>query len=227
MRLVIPDLLRREQVAAVRAALERAPWVDGRATGGHLSNQVKHNLQLAEDSPLAAQLGDDLLSLLEQHPTFVSAALPAKIVPPLFNCYQGGGEYGRHIDGAVRPIAGQSVRVRTDLSATLFLSDPDEYEGGELVLEEPDGRHSAYKLSAGTLLLYPSTSLHWVQPVTRGARFASFFWTQSMVRDDEHRRILFSLDNTIRRLRAELPEHSAVVELTAHYHNLLRRWVDI
>ncbi len=227
MALIIPEVLSRTQVRRFREALDQADWIDGRATGGHLSSAVKRNIQLPEDHPLALQLGDAVLAELERHPVFMSAALPAKMVPPLFNCYAGGQHYGRHIDGAVRPVAGQSHRVRTDLSSTLFLSDPEAYDGGELVLEELGGSRPRYKLAAGDLLLYPSTSLHWVEPVTRGVRIASFFWTQSIVRDNEQRAMLFALDNTIQQLRRDVPEHSAVVELTAHYHNLLRLWADV
>jgi PKHD-type hydroxylase len=199
--------------------------VDGRVTAGPQSARVKDNQQLAENDPIAQQIGDQILAALQRNPLFVSAALPHRVFPPLFNRYQGGNSFGNHVDNAIRqsPITG--LRIRTDLSATLFLAEPEEYEGGELLIEDTYGVHSA-KLPAGHMVLYPSTSLHNVRPVTSGARVASFFWIQSMVRDDGQRTLLFDLDTAIQRLTLDVPDHPAAVQLTAVYHNLLRRWAD-
>ncbi len=226
MPLQIPEVLECAQVARVRQRLAEAHWIDGAATAGHLSQQVKRNRQLPETHPVAIELGNFILDVLERHPLFMSYALPAQIVPPLFNAYRGGEEYGPHIDGAVRPVAGHSIRVRTDISATLFLTHPDDYEGGELVIKQVGGEARAFKLAAGALLLYPSGSVHHVAPVTRGERVASFFWVQSLIRRADQRAELFALDQTIQRLRATVPEHPAIVDLTGHYHNLLRMWAD-
>jgi len=226
MLLQVPDVLSTEQVAVFRQKLDAADWVDGRVTAGHQSARAKDNVQLPEDSPVARQLGQAIVAALERSPLFVSAALPAKIFPPLFNRYSGGQSFGVHVDNAVRQIRNSPQRVRTDISATLFLSEPAEYDGGELVVEDTYGTHSV-KLPAGHLILYPATSLHRVQPVTRGARVASFFWIQSMIRDDGERTTLFDLDLAIQRLGAELPNHPSVVQLTGVYHNLLRRWADV
>jgi PKHD-type hydroxylase len=226
MLLVIPDVLSAEQVAACRKALDAADWADGRITAGHQSARAKHNLQLPEDSPVARELGALILSALERNPLFLSAALPAKIFPPLFNCYREGQYFGVHVDNAVRQFRGSAFRIRTDLSVTLFLSQPDEYDGGELTIEDTYGPQRV-KLPAGHLVLYPSTSLHKVEPVTRGARIASFFWVQSMVRDDGARTLLFDLDTAIQRLGAEQPDHPSVIQLTGVYHNLLRRWSEV
>lgn len=225
MLLQIPDVLSAEQVAHARRRLDEAEWVDGRVTAGHQSAQVKHNQQLPEDHPVARELGDMIGKSLTANPLFLSAALPLRIFPPLFNRYQGGQSFGNHVDNAIRQAAG-GARLRTDLSATLFLSEPSEYDGGELLVEDTYGVHSV-KLRAGHVVLYPSTSLHNVQPVTRGARVASFFWIQSMIRDDGQRTLLFDLDNAIRRVAGEIPESSAPVQLTAVYHNLLRRWAEM
>jgi PKHD-type hydroxylase len=225
MLLQIPDVLTPEQVAQARRLLDQSQWVDGRVTAGPQSSLVKDNLQLAEDHPVARQLGDVILESLQRNPLFVSAALPLRVFPPLFNRYQGGHSFGNHVDNAIRQIAGTPLRIRTDLSATLFLADPDEYDGGELLVEDTYGTHSV-KLPAGHMVLYPSTSLHNVQPVTRGARIASFFWIQSMVRDDGQRTLLFDLDTAIQRLSLDIPDHPAAVQLTAVYHNLVRRWAD-
>jgi PKHD-type hydroxylase len=176
--------------------------------------------------PVAIELGNFILDVLERDSLFMSYALPAQIVPPLFNAYRGGEEYGPHIDGAVRPVAGHSIRIRTDISATLFLTDPDEYTGGELVIKQEGGEVRAFKLESGTLLLYPSGSVHHVAPVTRGERLASFFWTQSLIRRADQRTELFELDRVIQHLRATVPDHASIVELTGHYHNLLRMWAD-
>jgi PKHD-type hydroxylase len=226
MLLQIPDVLNPEQIAAVRGLLEEANWVDGRITAGHQSAQVKRNSQIPEDHPVARQLGDMILTALQRNPLFISAALPLRVFPPLFNSYSGGQSFGNHVDNAIRQISGSPLRLRTDLSATLFLADPDEYDGGELQVEDTYGVHSV-KLAAGHMVLYPSTSLHNVRPVTRGARLASFFWIQSMIRDDGQRTLLFDLDTAIQRLTVDLPEHPAAVQLTAVYHNLLRRWAEM
>ena len=193
MLLHIPGLLDAAQVAECRAALEAAEWSDGKATAGYLSSSVKDNMQLPENHPLARRLGEMILDALDKNQLFISAALPLKVVPPLFNRYAGGQAYGGHIDGAVRPVIGTPHRVRTDVSATLFLSAPEDYDGGELVIEEKLGQRRV-KLAAGDMVLYPGTSVHRVEPVTRGARLAAFFWVQSMVREEAKRDILFELD---------------------------------
>ncbi|HEY6803123.1 MAG TPA: Fe2+-dependent dioxygenase [Pyrinomonadaceae bacterium] len=226
MLLQVPAVLTQDQVAQSRQLLEKATWIDGRVTAGHQSVKAKDNLQLAEDDPAAKQLGDAILAALERNPLFMAAALPMKVFPPLFNRYQGGQAFGNHVDNAVRQITGTPYRVRTDLSATLFFSDPEEYDGGELVVEDTFGVHQV-KLPAGHLILYPASSLHHVRPVTRGARIASFFWIQSMVRDDGERTLLFDLDMEVQRLSTDLPEHPSVMNLTSLYHNLLRRWADV
>ncbi len=225
MLLQIPDVLTAEQVAHARRLLDAADWVDGRVTAGHQSAQVKDNQQLPEDHPVARELGDMIGKSLTANPLFLSAALPLRVFPPLFNRYRGGQSFGNHVDNAIRQAAG-GARLRTDVSATLFLAEPSEYDGGELLVEDTYGVHSV-KLPAGHLVLYPATSLHNVQPVTRGARIASFFWIQSMVRDEGQRTLLFDLDNAIRRVAGEIPESSAPVQLTAVYHNLLRRWAEM
>ncbi|MBC7752295.1 MAG: Fe2+-dependent dioxygenase [Candidatus Saccharibacteria bacterium] len=231
MLLQIPNVLSAEQVLTCRHLLSQADWADGKITAGHQSAKAKHNLQLPEGHPIAQQLASMILNVLNQNPLFISAALPLKIFPPLFNCYQSGGHFGLHVDNAIRDIRsvdGQRVieRVRTDISATLFLSQPDEYEGGELLIEDTYGAKSV-KLPAGHLILYPSTSLHKVNPVTRGARVASFFWIQSLVRDDAQRTVLFDLDQSIQQLNTVASEHSALVQLTGVYHNLLRMWSNV
>ena len=226
MLLQVPDVLTAAQVQDCRKALEAAAWVDGRVTAGHQSARAKDNLQLPEDLDEAKQLGDLILGALERNPLFMSAALPLKVFPPLFNRYQDGQSFGNHVDNAIRQVTGTPYRVRTDLSATLFFSNPDEYDGGELVVEDTYGVH-AVKLPAGHLILYPASSVHHVRPVTRGARLASFFWIQSMVREDGERALLFDLDVAIQRLMEDVPEHRSVVDLTSLYHNLLRRWADV
>lgn len=225
MLLQIPDVLTAEQVKEFRDVLAKAEWVDGKVTAGHQSAQVKNNTQLPENSQEARLLGEHILIALERNSTFISAALPLKIFPPLFNSYSGGQNFGTHIDNAIRQVPGTAFRIRTDLSATLFLSDPLEYEGGELVVEDTYGTHKV-KLPAGHLILYPSSSLHYVTPVTKGARVSSFFWMQSMVREDAQRTLLFDLDNSIRSVARDLPNHESAVHLTGIYHNLLRRWAD-
>ena len=228
MLLSIPDVLTAEQVAHCRQRLQQAGWADGRITAGHQSAKAKDNLQLPEDSEVARELGALVRDAAQANSTFFSAALPRRIYPPLFNCYRDGQSFGFHVDNAVRydRSAGGSHPVRTDLSATLFLSDPHEYDGGELVIEDTYGVQQV-KLPAGHMVLYPGTSLHRVNPVTRGARLASFFWIQSMLREDSQRRLMFELDVSIRRLTRDLPEHPSLVQLTGIYHNLLRRWAEV
>ena len=224
MVIQIPDVLTAEQVETARVLLASSEWVDGRVTAGHQSARVKDNAQLPEDHPAARRLGEVILRALQSNPLFVSAALPLRIFPPLFNRYQGGQAFGNHVDNAIRESR-LGFRIRTDLSCTLFLAEPEDYDGGELLVEDTYGVHSV-KLPAGHMVLYPSTSLHNVQPVTRGARLASFFWIQSMIRDDGQRTLLFDLDTAIQRLTLETPSHPAAVQLTAVYHNLLRRWAE-
>jgi PKHD-type hydroxylase len=226
MILHIPNVLNGEQVANCREVIMQSNWVDGRVTAGHQSALVKNNLQLPEDSPEARKLGDMLIGALERHPLFISAALPYRVFPPIFNRYDVGMSLGTHLDNSVRQIAGTPFRLRTDLAATLFLSQPDEYDGGELVIDDVHGTHVA-KMPAGEMVLYPATSLHRVTPVTRGTRLASIFWVQSMVRDEQHRRLLFALDMAINQVNQALPNHAAVVALTNCYHNLLRRDADV
>ena len=226
MLLQIPDVLTPDEVANARRRLESASWIDGRVTAGHQSARAKDNLQLPENAPEAQQLGDEIVAALQRSPLFIAAALPARVFPPLFNRYQGGHSFGNHVDNAIRYIPGTPHRIRTDLSATLFFTGPDEYDGGELVIEDTYGVH-AVKLPPGHLVLYPSTSLHHVRPVTRGARLASFFWIQSMVRDDGERTLLFDLDTAIQQLAQTNVDHPAAVPLTGVYHNLLRRWAEV
>ena len=225
MLLSIPGVLTQDQVAEARRLLEGADWTDGRITAGHQSARTKDNRQVPEGHPSAGALGERIVAALERSALFMAAALPLRVFPPLFNRYEGGQSFGTHVDNAIRQIPGTPHRVRTDLSATLFLSGPDEYDGGELVVEDTYGVHSV-KLPAGDLVLYPGTSLHHVRSVTRGARVASFFWVQSMVRDDGERTLLFDLDTAIQRLSRDNPDHPSAVQLTGVYHNLLRRWAD-
>ncbi len=226
MIIAIPDVLTAAQVAEARQQLDHTDWVDGRVTAGHQSGRAKENQQLPEDSPIARRLGETIVAALERHPLFISAALPAKIFPPLFNRYQSGHSFGLHVDNAVRQVRGTAHRIRTDLSATLFLSAPGEYEGGELMIEDTYGPQTI-KLPAGHMVLYPASSLHKVQPITRGSRVASFFWIQSMVRGDSERALLFDMDLAIQALNRDTPDHPAVVQLTGVYHNLLRRWAEL
>ena len=227
MMVHIPRVLSPEQVAECRQLLQQAQWIDGKATAGFQSAMTKDNMQLPQDSVQARQMGELILQALSRNPLFISAALPSKVFPPLFNCYQGGQSFGLHVDNAVREVPATGERIRTDLSATLFFTSPDEYDGGELLVEDTYGAHSV-KLPAGDMILYPSTSLHRVSPVTRGARVCSFFWLQSMVRDDGQRSLLFDLDSSIQQLNRELGAgHSSSVQLTGVYHNLLRRWADV
>jgi PKHD-type hydroxylase len=225
MLLHIPDVLTPAQVAECRDALDKAEWTDGRATAGYQSQKVKNNQQLTEKHPTAVRLGDMILSVLNRNPLFMSGALPMKVVPPLFNRYETGEAYGNHIDGAIRPIAGTPHRVRTDLSATLFLTAPEDYDGGELTMEDTFGAQRV-KLPAGHMILYPGSSLHRVEPVTRGVRVCAFFWIQSMVRDDAQRKMLFELDTAIQQLAAISHDQAPVMKVTNVYHNLLRQWAD-
>jgi len=225
MILPIPNVLAPEQLREARTILEAAEWVDGKITAGHQSARAKDNQQVREDSPAARQLGDMIVAALERNPRFVSAALPLKVFPPLFNRYSVGQSFGLHVDNAVRMIRGTSHRVRTDLSATLFLTEPSEYDGGELVVEDTYGAH-AVRLPAGHMVLYPASSLHRVNAITRGSRIASFFWVQSMVREDAQRALLFDMDAAIQRLMQEAPDHPSALQLTGVYHNLLRMWAE-
>ena len=226
MMLHVPGVLTAAQVREVRAALDAADWVDGRETVGPQGAQVKRNRQLPEHSPVGRELAKGILGALSRHALFFSAALPHRFVPPLFNRYEGGEHYGLHVDGSIRSVPVTGERLRTDLSCTLFLCDPEDYDGGELEVVDTSGSHEV-KLPAGDLILYPSSSLHRVHPVTRGARVCSFFWVQSMVRDDARRSMLYELDQTLQRLRSRLGETEETVALTGHYHNLLRMWSEV
>ncbi len=223
MLLSIPDVLTQDQVAHARKLLDAAEWVDGKVTAGHQSALAKNNQQIPENHPAAKELGEMIVKALGKNPLFLSAALPLKVFPPLFNRYQGGESFGTHVDNAIRQVPNSTHRIRTDISSTLFFTGPEEYDGGELVIEDTYGVKSV-KLPAGHMILYPSTSLHHVRPVTRGARVCSFFWTQSMVSDDGQRSLLFDLDAGIQRIGRDHPEHASYVALTGVYHNLVRRW---
>jgi len=229
MILCIPDVLNKEQVKHARALLEAAEWEDGRMTAGHQAAKVKSNKQLGQDSPAAQEIGQMILTALQSNPLFISAALPLHILPPMFNSYEGGEQFGTHVDSSVRTMP-NGLRIRADLSCTLFFKDPEEYEGGELIIEDTYGAKSV-KLPAGHMVLYPSTSLHNVTPVTSGARVSSFFWLQSMVRSDERRSLLFDMDIATQRISGALPDHpvasESAVQLTGVYHNLLRQWADM
>src|ERR1700759_2511996 len=231
MLLTLPDILTPEQVATAREKLLAAEWTDGRVTAGYMAQEVKRNAQIPEGSPVGRELGPMILAALARSPLFMSAALPLRVVPPMFNSYTGGQTFGTHVDTAIRQLATTGQRIRTDLSATLFLTDSGEYDGGEPMVEDPYGSKSG-KLPAGHMVLYPGTSLHRVEPVTRGNRISSFFWIQSMIRQDAHRTLLFDLDTAIQRLAAS--EHAAApeikqssVQLTGVYHNLLRQWAEM
>ena len=225
MLLQIPEVLSAEQVARIRAQIDAATWIDGNATSGHQSAQAKHNEQLPEDSAEAREVGEEIVAALGRSALFFSAALPRQVFPPLFNRYSGGMAFDHHVDGAIRVHRPTGRRLRTDISATLFLTAPEDYDGGELVVEDTYGTH-AVKLAAGDLVVYPATSLHRVTPVTRGARVSSFFWIESMVREDARRALLFDMDMAIVRLTADAPKHESLVALTGCYHNLLRMWSD-
>jgi PKHD-type hydroxylase len=222
----VPNVLNPEQIARCREVMNRASWIDGRVTAGHQSAMVKDNRQLPEHSPEARELGDMIVAALERNPLFITATLPLRVFPPLFNRYEGGESFGAHLDNSIRQIPGTPLRVRTDISATLFLSASEDYDGGELMIDDVYGTH-AVKLGAGDMVVYPASSLHHVKPVTRGVRLASFFWVQSMVRDDGTRTLLFDLDMAINKVNQVIPNNSAVVELTNCYHNLLRRFAEV
>ena len=223
----IPNVLTKEQVQFFRHEMDQVAWVNGKVTAGTLSATVKQNQQLPEEHPLTHQLGTIILESLGQHPLFLSAAIPLDIIPPLFNRYEQQEAFGFHVDNSIRRIRGTNERLRTDLSCTLFLSEPEEYEGGELVIEDTYGYHEV-KLPAGDMILYPSTSLHEVTAITSGCRTASFFWVQSMIRDDANRHMLFNLDQSIQNLRIELgDQHQEVIKLTNMYHNLIRKWAEL
>lgn len=230
MLITIPEVLTAQQVAHARQLLDAAEWVDGRGTAGYQSIKSKDNMQLPEGSPAAREVGEMILAALSRNPLFLAAALPLRILPPMFNRYSGGQSFGTHVDNAIRQIPGTQQRIRTDLSATLFFAAPEEYDGGELRVEDTYGVKSV-KLPAGHMVLYPSTSLHHVTPVTRGARVSSFFWLQSMIRDDGQRSLLFDLDLAIQRLARDVRDNPVVdqtgVQLTGVYHNLLRQWAEM
>ncbi len=235
MLLHIPDVLTTDELTHLRRALESADWTDGRETVGHQGAQVKYNEQLPDGSPLKADLGHIILDALTRHPLYFAAVLPRRTLSPRFNRYHGGGEYGFHVDGSVMLLGHDDEHghvhsrnhnyVRSDISCTLFLSEPDDYDGGELIVSDTYGEHEV-KLPAGDLVIYPSSSLHQVRPVTRGARLASFFWVQSLIRDDSRRRLLFEMDTAIERLRRSNADEAAVLQLTGVYHNLLRQWAE-
>ncbi len=226
MLFTIPNLLTPAELTHLRTRLSEADWVDGKVTAGYQAQQVKQNAQIPENSPVSRELGDIVLAALARSPLFISAALPLRVFPPMFNSYAGGQTFGAHVDTAIRQLASTGQRIRTDLSATLFLTPPEDYNGGELDIHDTYGLHSI-KLPAGSLVLYPATSLHAVRPVTRGARVSSFFWLQSMIRDEAQRTILYDLDTAIQQLATDVPNHSANLKLTATYHNLLRQWSEL
>ncbi|WNO54040.1 Fe2+-dependent dioxygenase [Stakelama saccharophila] len=226
MMLEIPEVLSKQEVRNLRAVIDAGQWVDGNETSGHQARLAKRNEQLAQGSEAARRAGDAVMAALNRAPLFVAAALPLRVFPPLFNRYAGGQHFRTHVDNAVRSLAGTEFRIRSDLSCTLFLEEPEAYDGGDLVVEDLFGEHRV-KLPAGHLILYPASSLHHVTEVTRGCRVASFFWLQSMVREDAAREHLFRLDKSIQTLTADRGgDDATVVELTGLYHNLLRRWAD-
>ncbi|QEO16949.1 Fe2+-dependent dioxygenase [Acetobacter vaccinii] len=223
----IPGLLTPAELAHCRQTLEQSEWVDGKVTAGEQSAKAKYNLQIPQDSEVSRSLSDLILRALGRNPTFNSAALPMRVFPPLFNRYDAGMEFRAHVDNAIRPLPGAGFRIRTDVSSTLFLSEPEEYDGGELLIEDTYGTQSV-KLPAGDLVLYPSSSIHSVAPVTRGSRWASFFWSQSMVKDDTNRTLLYNFDRSIIQVRQSMSDdHPAVLGLTATYHNLIRQWAEL
>lgn len=226
MLITIPGVLTKEQVAQARARLSEADWIDGKVTAGYQAQNVKRNTQIPEGHPIAREIGDSILAALARNPLFISAALPLRVFPPMFNSYAGGQTFGAHVDTAIRQFASTGQRIRTDLSATLFLTEPEDYDGGELDIQDTYGTHSI-KLGAGSIVLYPASSLHAVRPVTRGARVSSFFWLQSMIRDDAQRAMLFDLDTAIQKLAADQPNHPSSLPLTGVYHNLLRQWAEL
>ncbi|BDU20574.1 Fe2+-dependent dioxygenase [Dyella sp. GSA-30] len=224
MLLHIPDVLTADQVAHIRQRLDAADWTDGRETVGAQGAKVKRNLQLPDTSPLREELAREVLKALASNPLYHAATLPLRTLPPRFNRYEGGGEYGFHVDGAVMALP-NGEQLRSDISCTLFLADPETYDGGELIVSDTYGEHEI-KLPAGDLIVYPSSSLHRVLPVTRGARVAAFFWVQSLIRDDARRRMLFELDTSIQTLTHTGADAAAVIQLTGIYHNLLRQWAE-
>lgn len=228
MLIHIPGALSVEEVSHLRNRLETSPWVDGKVTAGDQAAKAKFNLQIPEESQEAKELGDVILRALARNPTFNSAALPLRVLPPLFNRYDTGMSFGNHVDGAVRAVPHSGgMRMRADVSTTVFLTDPSEYDGGELMIEDTYGCHSV-KLPAGDMIVYPATSLHRVEPITRGSRWSSFFWSQSMVKDDGKRAMLYDLDVAIIETRQQLGDkNAAVLGLVNHYHNLLRRWAEL
>lgn len=226
MMLHVPAVLSRAEVTECRALLDAAQWVDGNATSGEQAAKAKRNRQLPVDAAVTKELGNRVLTALARSPLFISAVIPKRIVPPLFNRYEGGEHFEFHVDNSIRAIPGTAECLRTDVSCTLFFSEPSEYDGGELIVKDTYGEHAA-KLPAGDMIVYPATSLHRVTPVTRGARVCSFFWSQSMVRSDWHRTMLFDLDQTIQQLRKQVGDSEQAVALTSHYHNLLRLWSEV
>lgn len=227
MLVTIPDLLTKEELAYIRQVLEGTPWVDGRSTAGDQAAQVKKNLQVPPDSAEGRELANIVLRALGRNPVYSSAALPLHVLPPMFNRYDEGMTFGAHVDGSIRVIPGTGQRIRTDVSTTIFLTPPEDYDGGELVVHDTYGKHEV-KLPAGHAVVYPATSLHSVNPVTRGSRWGSFFWAQSMLRDDWQRHMLYDLDQSIMRIRSILADDDpAVTGLTAHYHNMIRHWAEM
>lgn len=226
MLLHIPNIFSKQEITYIRQRLEQADWQSGQLTAGHIATNVKDNQQLNEQDPFAIELGDEIIKRLANNPLFFSAALPLKVYPPMFNRYTNGGTYGFHVDNAIRKPITSNTRVRTDVSSTLFFSEPEEYQGGELTIQDTYGQQQI-KLPAGDLVLYPSTSLHQVNPVIEGTRYAAFMWTQSMIRSDEQRRLLYDMDNAIQQLTQEIPNHPALLTLTGNYHNLLRQWAEL
>lgn len=226
MLIEIPALLNAREVESTVATLLDQPWVDGKVTAGQRSALAKNNRQLSQDSPVAIRVGEQILARLSDNALFMSAALPKRIYPPLFNRYCGGEAFDWHIDNAIRGLKGVRERVRTDISATLFLANPASYDGGELIIRDTFGEH-AVKLPAGHLLIYPGSSLHKINPVTRGERIASFFWIESLVREDSQRQLLLDMDVAIQTLTAQDADHHALLQLSGAYHNLLRRWSDV
>ncbi|HQV22245.1 MAG: Fe2+-dependent dioxygenase [Moraxellaceae bacterium] len=225
MLLHIPQVLSKQQVAQLRQQLHAAPWQAGANTAGAQAAKVKHNLQLPQNWPMAQHMAQQVKEALLANPLFVSAVLPKQLLLPLFNCYQQGGHFGNHVDGAIQYETMSRLPVRTDVSTTVFLSEPDEYEGGELIIEDTYGSHEV-KLAAGDAIVYPASSLHRVEAVASGQRFAAFLWSQSMVKENSQRQLLFDLDMTIIRLRQQLQDSAEVLALTNHYHNLLRQWAE-
>lgn len=226
MILDIPNVLSPEQLAQARALLESAEWTDGKSTAGHQAALAKDNQQIPVTHPVARQVGEMIVRALQTNPLFISAALPLHVLPPMFNRYTGGQNFGTHVDSSIRQIPGTPQRLRTDLSATLFFANPEDYDGGELIIEDTYGAKSV-KLPAGHMVLYPGTSLHRVTPVTRGTRLCAFFWIQSMIRRDSQRTLLFELDQATQRVGAELPGSPAAVQLAGVYHNLIREWAEV